>query len=86
MYEFNLESPKEEKKDQGELLVDLDINGKNGPIPKIVHKKAKKHDVWVDAGDSIENFETTEEKLNAINKLASKITGKIEKKGETVAA
>ena len=82
MYEFNLETTKDEKPDQGELLVDLNINGKNGPIPKIVHKKDKKHTVWVDTNDGIENFETTDEKLKAINNLAEQIKGEIEKKDE----
>ena len=75
MYEFDL-STKQEPKDE-QILVDLNIDGKNGPIPKIVYDKDKKAQVWVDNNDKIENWETTAEKLNAINALSEVITGSL---------
>ena len=76
------------------MVVDLKIDGKNGPIPKIVTAKdeakkkdeEKKHKVWADLGDTIEDFATTKEKADAVSGLTGAIKGetnKPEKKEES---
>ena len=85
MYNFNLstkDDPEEEKckalNENEELLVDLEIDGLHGPIAKIVKPEAEKKKVWIDNDkDEIEEFETSEEKLNAISGLAEKIAGSL---------
>ena len=52
-YDFNLKTQKPKKK-KGELLVDLKIDGKKGPIPKVIHQKAKMGKVFVDGKGKIE--------------------------------
>ena len=72
------------------MVVDLKIDGKNGPIPKIVTAKDeakkkdedKKHKVWADLGDTIENFSTTKEKADAVSGLTEAIKGETAKKPE----
>ena len=54
-YGFNLKTEKPEKK-KGELLVDLKIDGKRGPIPKVVFNKPKMGKVFVDKKDEIDTF------------------------------
>ena len=76
MYDFNLSTAQVDK-DEDELLVDLKIDGKKGPIPKIVYEKDKKTKVWADDDDKITSWETTAEKLNAINAVTEVITGSI---------
>lgn len=80
MYNFNLstkEDPVEAKcksdKD-GELLVDLEIDGLHGPIATIVKKEEEKKKVWMENDkNEIESFETSAEKLAAITGLAEKL-------------
>ena len=72
------------------LYVSLSIDGKNGPVPKIVTAKEeekkkdqeKKHKVWADLGDTIENFSTTKEKADAVSGLTEAIKGETAKKPE----
>lgn len=72
------------------MVVDLNIDGKNGPIPKIVTAKEeekkkdqeKKHKVWADLGDTIESFSTTKEKADAVSGLTEAIKGETAKKAE----
>ena len=92
MYNFDLSSnctdTEVEKKEN--MVVDLNIDGKNGPIPKIVTAKdeekkkneEKKHKVWADLGDTIENFSTTKEKADAVSGLTKAIKGETTKKPE----
>ena len=54
-YDFNLKTEKPEKK-KGELLVDLKIDGKRGPIPKVVYTKPKMGRVFVDEKGEIDTF------------------------------
>ena len=82
MYNFNLstkEEPEDEKCDKNEtVLVDLEIDGKNGPIPKLVKEKEQKKRVWMENDESnIDEFETTNEKADAISELSEKIKGSI---------
>ena len=76
MYNFDLSSKEEEANDD-ELLVDLKIDGKHGPIPKIINGEHKKTKVWYDTGDKIDHFETTAQKMKAINTIANHISGSI---------
>ena len=79
MYNFDLSTncTDTEKEKKENMVVDLNIDGKNGPIPKIVTAKdeekkkdaEKKHKVWADLGDTIENFSTTKEKADAVSGL-----------------
>jgi len=50
LYDFNLSTAQVET-NEDELLVDLKIDGKKGPIPKIVYEKDKKTKVWADDDD-----------------------------------
>ena len=63
------------------VVVDLDIDGKNGPIPKIVKKEEAKKKVWMENDEcKIDAFETTNARADAIADLSSKL------KSETNAA
>mgnify|MGYP000082380106 FL=1 len=85
MYNFNLSTQEEaeaeeEKCDKKEkMLVDVEIDGKNGPIPKLVKEKEQKKKVWMENDDEskIDDFETTNEKADAISELAEKLKGSI---------
>lgn len=90
MYNFNLstkEEPEDKKCNKDEqLLVDLEIDGKNGPIPKLVEEKPKKMKIWMENDENdIDDFETTREKADAISELAEKLKGTISS-SETTAA
>ena len=62
-YDFNLKTHKPKKKD-GELLVDLKIDGKKGPIPKVV--KGKMGKVFVDGEKKIEEFEMPVDQMSKV--------------------
>lgn len=68
-YDFNLETLKPDKKQKGELLVDLKIDGLKGPIPKVIHPKTKKNKVWADGAKDIEEFEMTADQLKEVIEL-----------------
>ena len=92
MYNFNLSTkgePEEkencEKKNE-QVVVDLDIDGKHGPIATLVKKEQEKQRIWMENDENkIENFETTAEKADAISELVQKIKGSISS-SETSAA
>ena len=52
-YEFNLQSEKTKKPAEGELLVDLKIDGLKGPVPKIVNVKKPKGRTFMDTDKGI---------------------------------
>ena len=61
-YDFNLKSHK--PKQDGELLVDLKIDGKRGPIPKIV--KGKMGKVFVDGEGKIKEFDMPVDQMSKV--------------------
>ena len=92
MYNFNLstkDEPEEKEKCDNkneQVVVDLDIDGKHGPIATLVKKEEEKQRIWMENDENkIENFETTAEKADAISELVQKIKGSISS-SETSAA
>ena len=94
MYNFNLstkggDEPEEKDKcgkKNEQVVVDLDIDGKHGPIATLVKKEEEKQRIWMENDEEkIENFETTAEKADALSELVQKIKGSISS-SETSAA
>ena len=59
------------------MVVDLKIDGRNGPIPKIIQPKDRERTVWLDARDRIDAIRTPEDKMLAVTALAEQIHGKL---------
>ena len=90
MYNFNLSTkgePEPKKNPNENVVVDLDIDGLNGPIPKIVKKEEAKKRVWMENDEcKIDCFETTNARADAIADLARKIKDSPARSSETNAA
>ena len=90
MYNFNLstkEEPASQKNPNENVVVDLDIDGLNGPIAKIVKEEEAKKRVWMENDEcKIDCFETTNARADAIADIARKIKDSPASSSETNAA
>ena len=76
LYDLNLQLVPDEQP-KGDVVVDLKIDGRNGPIPKIIQPKDRERTVWLDARDRIDAIRTPEDKMLAVTALAEQIHGKL---------
>ena len=59
-YDFNLQTEiDKKKKPDGELLVDLKINGAKGPVPKIVNVRKPKGRTFIDTENGIKQIQSS---------------------------
>ena len=70
-YDFNLQTEiDKKKKPDGELLVDLKIDGAKGPVPKIVNVRKPKGRTFIDTDQGIKQIQSS---FTADHNLAAQI-------------
>lgn len=67
IYDFKVKSQKEDCNElAGELVADIKIDGKDGPIPKIIKKRDTRTNVFVDDGNKITKHTASREEAKSL--------------------